>query len=548
MGEDAMSWVSSTEATFVARRSALCNQRRPFSPIVDSHLIRAWAAATWMNCYDRNLRKIGPEEESSPNDLVTPPAHSRVNGWTLPLHSFQLIAWMIYIYLAIVAFGIYIPMLQYAWKYIGYVIIGLLFVYHLIVHMVAVSVDPADSRVRAKKNYNIPMPTLDRAKHPHVIQNQHCYLCEVDVGMKAKHCSTCNKCISDFDHHCRWLNNCVGRRNYRFFFHTVVSAVLGILLVTLVIIYVFVQQFVNPAELRTDPQFKNVRGNTWLAFLPIAPVETSQAGILTVAGITIILSLASLMLLGHLLCFHIYLYFKKLSTYEYVVRKRHNQEVRDHENDPESAWTASAQMTALQGLPEVKSQTEIEITPSSRSSDLKYQDQAPVTSRLSNGICSETASVSPAISSSHSVQSQNVKSKHGSNGAIHFDETKFTSERTVAVSSIPNPLENSEGMLQSDQKNFQGSHLQSLESIEEIPMVQSPLGSSSMDSGCKEVMSNAEKCSDDPNQSVLPSHSPSLLVNARDSTQLPTKVVIQQPARTYLVEQDTEIAPQRHSQ
>ncbi|XP_051872880.1 palmitoyltransferase ZDHHC11 isoform X1 [Pristis pectinata] len=503
----------------------------------------------WMNCYDRRLRKTGPERENSRNDLVTPPARSRVNGWTLPLHSFQLIAWVIYIYLAIVAFGIYIPMLPYAWKYIGYGIIGVLFVYHFIVHLVAVSIDPADNSVRARKNYNIPMPTLDRAKHPHVIQNQHCYLCEVDVGIKAKHCSTCNKCISDFDHHCKWLNNCVGGRNYWFFFHTVVSAVLGILLIALVIVYVFIQQFVNPAELRTAPQFKNVQGNnTWLAFLPIAPVETSQAGILGIAGITIILSLASLMLLGHLLCFHIYLFFKKLSTYEYVVRERHNQDIRDHGNDPESAQTASARMTALQGLPEAKSQPEIEVTTSSRSSAIKYQDQGPVTSRLSNGICLETSSVSTAINSSHSGQSVNTKIKNGSKGTIHFNETKFTSERASAVSSIPEPLENSEGILQNDQKNFQGSHRPSLESIEEIPVVQSPLGSASMDSGCKEGMSNAGKCFDASNQSVLPDNPPSLLVNPRDSTQLSTKVVNQQPARTYLVKQDTETAHQRHSQ
>ncbi|XP_062925809.1 palmitoyltransferase ZDHHC11 isoform X2 [Mobula hypostoma] len=503
----------------------------------------------WMNCYDRRLRKTVPERENSRNDLVAPPTRSRVNGWTLPLHSFQLIAWVLYNYLAIVAFGIYIPMLPYAWKYIGYAIIGLLFVYHFIVHLVAVSIDPADNSVRARKNYNIPMPTLDRAKHPHVIQNQHCYLCEVDVGMKAKHCSTCNKCISDFDHHCKWLNNCVGGRNYWYFFHTVVSAVLGILLIALVVVYVFIQQFVNPAELRTAPQFKYVQGNnTWLAFLPFAPVETSQVGILVIAGITIILSLASLMLLGHLLCFHIYLFFKKLSTYEYIVRERHNQDIRDHGKDPESAHTASARMTVLQGLPESKSQPEIEVTTSARSSALRYQDQGLAAGRLSNGICLEASSVSTAISSSHSGQSLNMKIKNGSKGAFHFDETKFTSERTSTVSSIPDPLENSEEMLQNDQKNLKGSHRQSLESIEEIPVVQSPLGSASMDSGCKEGVTNTEKCFDASNQSVLPDNSPSFLINPRDSTQLTTKAVNQQPTRTYLVKQDTETTHQRHSQ
>ncbi|MGH0136744.1 UNVERIFIED_CONTAM: hypothetical protein FKN15_016858 [Acipenser sinensis] len=52
-----------------------------------------------------------------------------------------------------------------------------------------------------------------------------------------------------------WLNNCVGGRNYWFFFCTVLSAVLGIILMVLVILYVFIEHFVNPTKLRTAPQF-----------------------------------------------------------------------------------------------------------------------------------------------------------------------------------------------------------------------------------------------------------------------------------------------------
>ncbi|XP_078085247.1 palmitoyltransferase ZDHHC11 isoform X2 [Mustelus asterias] len=501
-----------------------------------------------MNCYDRRLRKTGPERENSRNDLVSPPTRSRVNGWALPLHSFQLVAFVLFFYLAVVAFGIYIPMLPYSWKYAGYAIIGLLFVYHFIVHLVAVTIDPADHSVRTRKNYNTPMPTLDRAKHSHAIQNQHCYLCEVDVGVKAKHCSTCNKCISEFDHHCKWLNNCVGGRNYWFFFHTVVSAVLGILMIVLVILYVFIQQFVNPEELRTAPQFEKVRGNnTWLVFLPIAPVETTQAGILVIAGITIVLGLASLLLLGHLLGFHIYLLFKNLSTYEYVVRERHNQEVRDHGTNDECAQTASARMTAVQGLPVTKTQPEIELGASSRLSALKYQDQGPVTNRLSNSICLETSSVSTATNSSLSGQPLNKRPKSGFKGDNHTDEIKFTSERTSSASFIPEPLENSEGTLQTDH-NFQGSHRRSLESIEENPVVQNPLGSAAMDSGCREGTGNAEKCLDASNQSELQDNIPSLLVNPRDSAQLSVRGASQQSARTSLVKQDVEIAHQRHSQ
>ncbi|KAM4689003.1 palmitoyltransferase ZDHHC11-like [Discoglossus pictus] len=134
-----------------------------------------------MNCYDRRLRRTEPEEIHVENDAVSSPKNSRVNGWSLPLHIFQLVAWLLYSYLAIVGFGIYIPLLPYGWKYAAYAIIGFLFLCHLIAHLVAVSIDPAEANVLAKKNYNHPMPVFDKSKHKHVIQNLHCYLCEVNV-------------------------------------------------------------------------------------------------------------------------------------------------------------------------------------------------------------------------------------------------------------------------------------------------------------------------------------------------------------------------------
>lgn len=50
-----------------------------------------------------------------------------------------------------------------------------------------------------------------------------------------------------------------------------------------------------------------LRNSTWLVFLPLAPIKTSSAGLLILAFVTVMLSVISLLLLGHLLGFHFYL-------------------------------------------------------------------------------------------------------------------------------------------------------------------------------------------------------------------------------------------------
>ncbi|XP_035855708.1 palmitoyltransferase ZDHHC1 isoform X2 [Sander lucioperca] len=257
------------------------------------------------------------------------PLCSRTNGWSWPPHPFQLLAWLLYVYFAVTGFGVFVPLLPAHWIPAGYICTGVLFVCHLCVHVMAVSIDPADYNVRTRSHKG-PVPEFDRSKHAHVIENCHCYLCQVDVGPKSKHCSACNKCISDFDHHCRWLNNCVGSRNYRLFLHSVLSALLGVCVLLVLSFYVFIQFFLDPSKLRTDRHFL-VRNDTsvWLVFLPLAPVGSAAPVIPALAAVTMALALLSLVLLCHLLCFHIYLMWNRLSTFEYIVRQRHRQDGRD---------------------------------------------------------------------------------------------------------------------------------------------------------------------------------------------------------------------------
>ncbi|KAL0985472.1 hypothetical protein UPYG_G00157330 [Umbra pygmaea] len=256
------------------------------------------------------------------------------------------------------------------------------FVVHLVTHLVAVSIDPAEAGVRAKRAYSNPLPAFNKNKQAHVIHNLHCYLCKINVDPKVKHCGVCNKCVEAFDHHCKWLNNCVGGRNYRFFFVTLCSATLGVILLLIIVLFVIIQHYLDPACLRSAPQFNSVLSNgTWLVFLPLAPMETSSAGLLVVAFVTMVMASAALMLLAHLLGFHVYLLINKMSTYDYVIVQRRKQAAcRDMElGVPQSSHSV--------GQPSVEPSDDCDASHSV--SSCNYPEKRTVSSRLSDSFCTE---------------------------------------------------------------------------------------------------------------------------------------------------------------
>lgn len=407
-----------------------------------------------MNCFSQRLRRTAPIRGNSSRKDPVPSKPPRVNGWSWPPQAFQVIAWLVFLYFGTVSFGIYIPLLPWPWNHVAYALTGVAFAVHFFTHIAAVSVDPADASVRAKQSYSSPMPLFDRTKQPHVIQDLHCYLCDVNVGPKVKHCGVCNKCVEGFDHHCKWLNNCVGGRNYWFFFVALCSAAVGVTLLIAVILFIFIQHYLNPHSIRTAPQFESMINNsTWLVFLPLAPIKTSSAGLLTVAFITVMLSLASLLLLGHLLGFHLYLFHKGISTYDYIKMQR-QRENRNREMERRNPGDLKANNKTPQNE---DASVDCEPALSQSSSSCKFDIKGPLTSRLSESLCTEM---------------ENIKKSSEKENSFHYG-TENPIDSTADEVSM-------NGMKSWSPENQEEAGSSSVKSVQGVLGVQDPLGSSVM--------------------------------------------------------------------
>jgi palmitoyltransferase len=119
-----------------------------------------------------------------------------------------------------------------------------------------------------------------------------CLPCESRVKEGSKHCGHCDRCVANFDHHCKWLNNCIGHRNYRSFLGLVVA-------------------------MAVQATFQALTGVVVLAEAATS-MKTYAVVIVSIfaAGSVVILALCV-----HLLAFHLYLYTRGLTTFEYIKSK-----------------------------------------------------------------------------------------------------------------------------------------------------------------------------------------------------------------------------------
>lgn len=266
--------------------------------------------------------------------------YSRVNGWSTPIHPLQGLAWFAFAIFVIAFYGVLTPTTM-ELQYICLISINTIFlISYLILTITVVTINPAEKEVRIRQaNRRKRVPALD-PRHAHVIENFYCNLCELPISSsRTKHCKSCNKCISNFDHHCKWLNNCVGDQNYTYFVGILLTACLSLTLTTSLSIFISITYFSDRFQGRWLRPYRNYwtahsngtldhlehllsRGDIFrLLSIPVS--GDVFFGIVIACGL---LGLVTDALLLHLLGFHGYLYFKHMTTYEFIVAQRQKRD------------------------------------------------------------------------------------------------------------------------------------------------------------------------------------------------------------------------------
>lgn len=246
-----------------------------------------------------------------------PPRNKRrINGLQLPLHAQQVIGWLVLLLSAIVNIVIIAPMQFYELKIASEILYTVLYTLHVICHSLALLLDPGE--VDLKKSKCSLVPEFDRNVHAHVIENGRCHLCNIHTSSnRTKHCSVCNKCVEIFDHHCKWLNNCVGRRNYRAFILSVVTAI-SISVFTLVLCICDITFFVQYKHLLSPMTHKFIDCNNDDHIENESCVNFSI--FISLMSIYCLISFSITCALLHLCCFHVYINLLGVSTYEYMTK------------------------------------------------------------------------------------------------------------------------------------------------------------------------------------------------------------------------------------
>jgi len=107
-----------------------------------------------------------------PPPAPTRRTHRRSHGLQWPLHPQQVAAWIVLASFAVLTTAVAAPCLASVEARIAVLTLAAaIYLSHAIVHLTATLLDPADPNLLAKSSSNEAVPTFDRSRHVHVIEN-----------------------------------------------------------------------------------------------------------------------------------------------------------------------------------------------------------------------------------------------------------------------------------------------------------------------------------------------------------------------------------------
>ena len=241
----------------------------------------------------------------------------RNSGFSLPLNLQQIASWVVSSFNLLMSAVIYMPTLplesqvmimKVAFGIIFYISQFLVVVFAII----ATVVNPADPFVKAKLMSNEPVECE--------IGQSICTICNSVISNQSKHCGTCNKCVDAFDHHCKWLNNCIGVQNYKYFIALLWSLEINILILIIFAIVLFSEYQNNYSDFDSRVQNPQV----YIAFV----------------ALTFIDALVVLIGCSYLIIFHTYLKCRGISTFDFILLKREQKELKEKQTREENPHRA----------------------------------------------------------------------------------------------------------------------------------------------------------------------------------------------------------------
>lgn len=207
------------------------------------------------------------------------------NGFSLPLNSSQIFSWVFLLVniglLVSVPFVVEMgAVLSVSLGYCCVITIGL-----IVAGLIATKSSPTNNPY-IQYSVDDSMPAIQF----------YCTACNLHVRETAKHCGQCKRCVENFDHHCIWLNNCISKKNYKEFLVTIITVEaysLGII--------IFYSLVLN-----------RLLENERIVLILVYAISVFLYGVIFAAN-------------TWLCCMHIYLAATGMTTYQFLIAKRHNK-------------------------------------------------------------------------------------------------------------------------------------------------------------------------------------------------------------------------------